>query len=130
MIPAQHEYVSGEITRRLAVFNDATTASFRGVVEESRAVVATQLVIEKLDISVAFQALEERIVATINATIDECSTVLSDRFTAAFVYENLEMPKAVDSMKAVMEAIGGEQFQEGAAKMADLDKNQSQNVAF
>ena len=130
MTPAQQQDVSGEITRRLAVFNDATTASFQGVVEESRAAVATQFVIDKCDISIASQVFEEHIVATINATIDESSTVLNEQLTAAFVHENAEMRKALDSMKAVMEAIGGEQCQEAAAKMADLDKNQSQNVAL
>ena len=120
LIPAQQEYVSGEITRQLAVFNDATTTSLQGVVEESRAAVATQFVIEKRDISSASQAFEECIVATINATIDERSTVLNEQLAAAFVYKNLEMRKAVDSMKIVMEAIGGEQFQDVARRWQTL----------
>ena len=130
VIPAQEEYVSGDVTRRLAVFNDATTASLQGVVEESRVGVANQLVMEKRDISIASQAFEERIVSTINATIDERSSVLNEQLTAAFVCENTEIRKAVESMTTVMEAIGGKKLQEVAAKMADLDKSQSQNVAL
>ena len=40
------------------------------------------------------------------------------------------MREAVDSMKTVMEAIGGEKFEEVATKMAELDKSQSHNVAL
>ena len=97
LIPAQQEYVSGDVTRRLAVFNDATTASLQGVVEESRVGVANQFVMEKRDISIASQAFEERIVSTINATIDERSSVLNEQLIAAFVYENTEMRKAGES---------------------------------
>ena len=119
LTPAQQEYVSGEITRRLVVFNDATIAA-----------VAKQFEIEKRDISIASQAFEERITSTINATIDERQSVLNKQLTAAFVYESAEMRKAVESMKSAMEAIGGEKFGKVAAKMADLDKGQSHNVAL
>ena len=73
MAPAQQEYVSAEITRRLALFHDASTATFtailQGAVPESKALVTRQFVIEKTEISVASEALEARITATIGATI-------------------------------------------------------------
>ena len=119
MTPAQQEYVSGEITRRLAVFNHATTAA-----------VATQFEIEKRDISIASQAFEERITSTIHATVEGRQSVLNEQLIAAFVHKNAEMRKAEESLKFVMEAIGGEKFGGVSVKMANLDKSQSHNVAL
>ena len=44
---AQQKFVTGEIDRRLAFFNQATTASLQGAVEDARASVARQFKIEK-----------------------------------------------------------------------------------
>ena len=37
---AQQEFVCGEIDRRLAIFDQATTASLQGAVDDARAAVA------------------------------------------------------------------------------------------
>ena len=60
------------------------------------------------------------------ATIDECNASIA----AAFVYQNAERRKAVVSIKTVMEAMGGEKFEDVATKMAELDKSHSHNVAL
>ena len=134
LTPAQQEYVSAEITRPLAMFHDAMTATFTAslqcAVDDSKALVTRHFVIEKTEFSLASEALEARIMSTIGATIDERSAVLSGQITAAFIFENAEMRASVDGMKTVMEAISGDQFEEMARKMADLDKLQSQNVAM
>ena len=43
----QQAFVTGEIDRRLAIFNNAATASLQGAVEDARAAVAAQFSIEK-----------------------------------------------------------------------------------
>jgi hypothetical protein len=127
---AQQEFVTGEIDRRLAIFNQATTARLQGAVEGARAYVASQFEIEKRELMIASEAMEARILGTIGSSIDERSTALNQNLTEAFAAENAAMPLAVDGMKTVMEAIGGDQFSEMATKMSQLDQSYAQNVSL
>ena len=106
---AQQDFVTGEIDRRLAIFNRATTASLQGAVEHARASVARQFEIEKRELSIASEVMEARIMGTIGSSIDERSTALNQNLTEAFAAENAAMRLAVDGMKTVMQAIGGDQ---------------------
>ena len=115
---AQQEFVTGEINRRLAIFNTATTASLQGAVEEARASVARQFEIEKRELSLASEAMEARIMGTVEVAIDQRSNVLVEQFVA----ENVATRANVDELKVVMEAIGGDKFEAMASKMAAIDQ--------
>ena len=47
LTPAQGELIGSQITRRLAVFQDATTATLQAAVEEAKGSVAFQMATEK-----------------------------------------------------------------------------------
>ena len=73
---AQQQYVCSEFGRWLVVFNDATTAA---IATQFVAIVA-QFEIEKRDIHAASQEFEQRIVTTINATIDARNASIAAAF--------------------------------------------------
>ena len=72
---AQGELIGSEITRRLAVFQDAMTASLQAAVEEAKGSVASQMAIEKAQLHSASGVMEARIMGTIGVAIDERSNV-------------------------------------------------------
>ena len=80
--------------------------------------------------SLASEVMEARIMGTIGSSIDERSTALNRDLTEALAAENAAMRLAVDGMKTVMEAVGGDQFAEMATKMSQLDQSNAQNVAL
>ena len=73
---AQQEFVTGEIDRRLAIFDQATTASLQGAVEAARVSVADQFAIEKRALMDESKAMEARIMGTVEKAIDDRSNVL------------------------------------------------------
>ena len=116
MNAAQQEFVTGEIDYRLPIFNNATTASLQGAVEDAHASVARQFEIEKRELSIVSEVMEARIMGTIEFSIDGRSTTLNQNLTEAFAAENAAMRLAVDGMKTVMQAIGGDQFEAMATR--------------
>ena len=123
---AQGELIGSEITRRLAVFQDAMPASPQAAVEDAKVSVASSMALEKAQLHNASEGMEARIMETIGVAIDERSNVLVERCVA----ENAATRTTVDELKLVMEAIGRDKFEEMATKMAQLDQSQSHNVAL
>ena len=118
MTQAQGELIGSEITRRLAVFQDAMTAIRQAAVEEAMGSVASQMAIEKAQLHSASEVMEARIMGTIGVAIDEHSNVLVEQF----VVENVATRANVDELKVVTEAIGGDKFEAMASKMGCLTR--------
>ena len=124
----QQAFVTEDITRRIAAQELITSASLQGAVAASAEQARQQFLIEKGIIDEASKASETRITDTIVNKVDDRLRVItiqiSEQVTSQLVAENAAMPLTIENLKGVLEAIGGERFQEVSEKHAALDATQ------
>ena len=120
----QQVFVTEEITRRIAAQELVTSANLRDAVADSAEASRQQLLIEKTIIDESSKAFETRITDTIVNKVDDRLGVITAQFTGQFVAENEAMRATIENSKGVLEAIGGERFQEVSQKLAALDATQ------
>ena len=115
--------------RCIATQGIVTTASLENAVAKSAADVRQQFPIEKELVSAASKAFEERIVSELTPRVDERIGIVTSRVTELFVAENAEIKLTVQNLEGVLEAIGGERFQQVAAKINAIETVQANRLA-